>query len=341
MSLDYKSILDLVALTQEQLGKFKFTEIATTLQNYVAMNEILRKERVGFQSGHGIVTNVMVSDSGAAKHVGAYEEDVVVVGDVMQKADIPWRNTTTNYAIERVEIAMNRKPSQIVELVKVRRTDAMIALTKLMETAFWSKPADSTDILTPYGIPYWIVKNSSTGFNGGNPSGFSSGAGNLSSVTYPQWRNYTAQYTNITTIDLVRKWRRAARFTDFKPAVSTPDYNTGTRYGYYTNYDVLGELEEVLEAQNDNLGNNIASKDGKVQFRRVPVTDVPELDSDSTDPVYGINWGVVKPIFLSGEWLNEMGPRIAPLQHKVMHTHIDLTWNVLVRNRRLNFVLSK
>ena len=62
---------------------------------------------------------------------------------------------------------------------------------------WFGKPTDSSDVVTPRGLFYWIVKNSGTpGFNGGIPSGFTD-VGGLSPTTYPRWKNWTGQYVNI------------------------------------------------------------------------------------------------------------------------------------------------
>ena len=61
---------DLVKLTLNKLGKGKWTELATDLQDHVGMNEILRKQRVKEESGKSIDLNVMTSHSGAAHKTG-------------------------------------------------------------------------------------------------------------------------------------------------------------------------------------------------------------------------------------------------------------------------------
>jgi len=138
----------------------------------------------------------------------------------------------------------------------------------------------------------------------------------------------------------------SATKTRFMPPVDVPEYNTGNRYAYYTNYDVLSLLEEALEDQNDNLGNDIASKDGRTMFRRVPVNWVPYLDANNLeggeqDPVYGINWGEFKVVFLKGFYLKEGKPMMSPKQHNVFESHVDLTYNFQCTNRRAQFVLNK
>ena len=340
MALQPEQIVDLVTDTQRELGKLKWTPLASDLQEHTAMQQILPKKRVGFGSGEQVQFQVMVAHSGAAKNVGLYAEDAVNVGDVMKTGVVPWRNTTTNYAFERTEVAINRKPARIVNLVKSRRVDALTSLAELMEGNFWQGITALDSEVDPYGLNYWITRSATEGFNGGNPTGFSSGCAGLSSSTYPRYSNWTAQYTSVTKEDLIRKMRKAARQTKFKPPVPQPTYNTGDNYGFYTNDPVIGLLEEALEAQNDNLGNDVASKDGQVMFHRRPVQWVPYLDDDSTNPIYGINWGVMKVIFLSGEYMVENKPKQSATQHKVYEVFVDLTYNLICRDRRRNFVIN-
>lgn len=335
-------INDLVTISQRELGKLRWTNIATDLQEYTAMQRLLRKKKIRFDSGTHVQWNVMVDYVESAKNVSLWGVDSVNVGDAMKTAYIPWRHCTTNYAIDRREVKMNSGAAKIVDLVETRRAQAMIALAELMEKNFWGKPADSGDELTPYGVQYWIVPNSTKGFNGGNPDGFSDGPGGLDASTYENWRNYTATYEQITSADLFAEWREAATKTHFKSPVKHRDYETGAKYEYFTNYTVLGEIERILELRNDNLGNDIAAYDGRAVFRRTPIIWVPYFDSDDWDgelnPVYGINWGVFNPVFLRGEYMAEETGK-APNQHTVSVTHIDCTINFRCTNRRRTFVL--
>lgn len=339
-TLQADQIADLVALTLRELGRNKWTDISYDLQEHVALPKLLKKEKVGFGSGYGFQWNVNVTTSGSARMTGLYETDVRNATDTIVQGNVPWRHCTTNWVVDEREIKMNRSPARIVELVKVKRANSMIDLATLLEDQFWSAPSDSSDNENMFGIPYWIVKSATEGFNGGNPSGFSAGAGAISSSTYPNWANWTGDYTSVTQDDLVTSLRKAATYTKFKSPVQTPSYNTGDRYGYYTNYEVLAPMERLLMAQNENLGNDLASKDGEVTFRRNKVTWVPKLDADTENPVYGINWGVFGFVFLEGEYLSESGQMRAPFQHKVLEYHTDLTLNSVCRDRRRLFVVA-
>lgn len=330
---------DLIANTLRDLGEMHFTEIATDLQDHTAQRILLKKESITLTSGTAVQWNVLVNHSNSAANVGLFATDNVNVVDGMVQANIPWRHVTTNYAIERREVAMNRSPRKIVDLLKERRIMAMIALAELMEANFWNFPL-ATDSNTPFGVPYFVTKNATEGFNGGIPSGYSSVAG-LSPTTYPRWNNWTYQYGAVSKDDFIRHARQAATKILFKPPVDgIPTFNTGDKFFYGTTYTVIGQLEEACEAQNENLGNDLASRDGQVIFRRLPVTWVPKLDADTTNPFYMLNFGVMKNYILSGEWLKETAIPITPGQHTVASQHVDCSHNLVCKDRRRQAVLS-
>ena len=343
MALQADSIPDLLVGTQKDLGPMKWTDLSTDTQEFYALPRLLKKKKVQFDSGYGIQRNIMIDHSNAAHHTGLFAEDAVNVGDVMMTITVPWRHTTTNYAYERREIAMNRSPAKLVDLVKIRRTDAMIALAELIETAFWGKPVNSSDDTTPYGLQYWCVPNASTGFTGENPDGFSDVAGKDSSAdAYARWRNYSYRYTNVSKADLVKGWRTAWRKCGFKSPVPHPDYKRGSdNWEFFTNEATLSNLEDLAEQQNDRLGVSMSPMDDRVVMRGRPIYYVPHLDDESTNPIFGVNWATFYPVFLKGEYLHEERPEKVSGQHTVYAVHVDLSWNLLNTNRRGLMVLAK
>ena len=334
-----ENVADLVTDTLRDLGKPKFTDISSNIQNHVAFKNLLHENRVTLGSGYGIQFNVLVNQSNAARNVSINESDNVNMVDGMVQANTVWRGSQTSYMVIRQLLSMNREPSRIVDYVKQQRLMAMISLAELMESNWWGVPS-STDTKTPYGYGYWIVKNATAGFNGGILSGFTTVAG-LSNTTYPNWANWTAPYTNVTRDDFIRAARKAATFTDFRPPVDgIPSPNTGDDYGNYTNYSVLQPLEEALESQNDSLGQDIASQDGKVMFRHVPVVWVPWLERDTTNPFIGINWGWLKTYILEDEWMRETSIPNTPGQHNAHSRFLDLTYQFVSKNRRCHYIIS-
>lgn len=341
-TLEPADLADLIKTTLKDLGRFKWTDISLSLQNHIAWNQLMNPHRVTFSSGRELQWNVQVSTSTQAKHVGLYDVDDVDVDDLMQTATVPWRNDKTSFAIEAHEITMNTPPAEVVDLVKVRRNAAHGAYANMKETDFWTNPADSTDKLLPLGVPYYIVYNATEGFNGGNPSGYTAGAGGLSTDDYSAWKNWTAQFTSVTPDDFVKKFRKASVFTRFIAPMrsSSSSYNTGDAYGYYASYPIITALETILETQNQNLGNGLGSKDGNVMFKGNHVTHAPKLDEKSNDVMYGINWGVFKFAFLRGWFMKQNGPQPMGNQRNVIRTIWDSTGDYICYDRRANFVLA-
>lgn len=345
-ALQATDIADLVTTTLNELGELKFTDLMSNYQNTIALKRLMKKNKTTFDAGPKVQWNLITDTNGSARFVGLGETDIVNIKNVMTTASVDWRHITWNWAIERREIAFNRTPRKIVDMSKTRRIAAFGDAIIKFEQAYWQVP-DVTDTVTAYGIPYYVVKSNTAataanadGFNGLVPSGYTTVA-NLSSTTYPRWANYATQYTSISKDDLIRKWRRMAVYTDFMPLVDEiPQYTTGEDYGYYTNYAVVSSLEELLEAQNDDLGPDVASMDGKVLFRRVPVTFVKQLDRDTTNPVYSLNWGELHTMGLRGEWMREVVMPQYPGQHTLSATFTDCTYNLLCRNRRRQGVLA-
>ncbi len=93
-------------------------------------------------------------------------------------------------------------------------------------------------------------------------------------------------------------------------------------------------MEEVLEDQNMNLGNDMASKDGRTQFKGTSVTYAPYLDDDSEDPVYMLDWKWMGLGVLSG-WENQLSkPYRVPGMHLVERVDLDCSLNMVCTNLR-------
>ncbi len=329
---------DLVASTLPNLGRLKFTDLMSDYQNTIILKRLMKKNKMTFDSGRSVSFNVITNHNNSARFVGIGESDVSDIPNVMTTGDVPWRWITWNWAMDGRLVSMNANPSKIVDVIQEQRMAAFGSAVVKFENAGWRAPA-STDLKSPYGIPYWIVKSNTAvttnnGFNGLVPSGYTT-VGGLNPTTFPRWANYAVQYTIVSKEDLIRKLRRMAYYTDFMPLVDDmPVYNTGDDYGWYTNYNVAGSMEEILESQNDDLGEDVASMDGKTIFRRKPITPVIELDLDTTNPVYSINWGEFKTMGLQGWWMKETHVEKKAGQHTVSEVHYDCGFNYFCRNRR-------
>ncbi len=346
-TLQGTDISDLVQSVINDKGPLKMTDVMSNYQNTIFLKRMVKKGKMDFDSGGGteFEFNLITDQNNSARGVGLYYQANVNPNNVMTSGKMGWRHSTFNWGIERREIAMNGTARRVYDLIKVRRVTALASNVIYMEQTGWRSPA-TTNLVDFMGIPYWIVKSNTAvttndGFNGLVPSGYTL-VGNLNPSTLaPKWSNYAAQYTSITKDDLIRKLERASDYTDFMPLVDdVPSYNTGDDYGYYTTYSVRQTMKEILESQNDNLGFDLDPANGKLVYRRSPITWVKELDQDTTGPVYGINWGVFKFKGLRGEWMHETSIPVHSNQPTVAATHTDSTLNTYCTDRRRNFVLA-
>jgi len=367
---DSSDYLDLIISTLKNFEKLSWTDLVPSIQKHTAMPELLRKKRVQFGSGYGHQFNVRLYSNNAARNVKLNEEDNPTTADVLDTGQVNWRHSETHWAIEERIVAMNKEPSRLVDLLKVSRIDAMTSLAELMESNFWGEPPASSDEIAPLGLKYWISKDdansvgngppTTAGFKGNLPvsdanvdaghtkvGGLAPSVGEDGINDKSKWRNWVGKYTNVSKSDLIRKMREASAKTYFQPPVDGPFNNKSIDAAYYTTYAVVSKMEEILESQNDNLGNDVASKDGLVSFRRSPVIWVPKIDDDiysagnNVDAVFGVNWNNFKPVFLSGEYMKESRVSPHPLHHRTITQYVDCTYNFFCNDRRSQFVLAK
>ena len=338
-SLQAADIPDLVTTTLRSLGRLKMTDNMSKYRRTVALKRIIRDKKMTVDDGYEFQFNVITGTNGSARGVPLAARDQVSINNVMTTGSMPFRHVTWNWAYDQREPSMNGGASKIVDLLKVRRITAHGDAIAYFENKLW-RVQPLTNTIDMQGIPYWVVKNNTEGFNGTVPAGHTTVA-NISSTLYPRWANWTAQYATVDETDMIRKARKAAFMTDFEPFVDdVATYNMGDDYGFYTNYAVYGTMVEILESQNDNLGKDIASMEGKVLFMRVPIMAVQELEDDTTNPFYGINWGVMHACRLRGWWMRETVIPTKSDQHTITLTHTDCSLNTICHDRRRNFVIA-
>lgn len=341
VNLTTEQVADLVTTTLECFDPPKWQDLTTDLQEFHALPEILKEEKVEEDGGTSVVRFLQTNHLDSAQAVGLYAVDNPQDKDQMTRIETGWRHLTANFTLERRIVAMNSGDKALVRLVETKNHGMMMALAELMETAMWTLQS-SDDGVTPLGIPYWVNRYP----NGTTTPGFT---GTLPwTSTYPgglnhaRWKNWAGQYAQITKSDLIRKLRTAMRKTSFKPPVNHgADYDRGKpKRVLYMALDTLLSFEDVAESQNDNLGKDVASMDGETVFRRCPLRWVPQMDSDSYGTIYGIDWSKLYPVFLQGEYMNRSPAEKAPNQHTVVVVYVDCTYTIMCHDLRGMFCLS-
>jgi hypothetical protein len=342
MGIHQSQIDDLVLATQDKLiQKGAFVDMQTDLTDHVAVREMWQKKTKQFEGGLDWTFQIQMDHNHSARTVGLYEQDASSIHDTLVEGKVGPRHVNAHYLYDLREPSFQRGGLEVTNLVKTRYTGMIVSLFELLEPMLWGKPVDSSDKKTPYGIGYWVTRSASEGFNGGDPVGFTDGRAGLSTTVYPRFANWTAQYASVSKEDLVRKMRKAHRNIQFRSPVSHANPTLSMGNGIYTNDAVIGTLEEILEAQNMNLGNDLASKDGRVVFKSTPVQYVPALNDDSADPIYMLDWKWLVIGVLAGWYKNLTKPYMVPGKHNVRRVDLDASLNMVCTDPRRQAVICK
>lgn len=353
-------LIDLTRTTLENLPKLDF-EVALSQTDYPAVNEWFQKDRIEEDGGTSIVRNIMLDNSGNARHVRLYQRSNINQADVQHQVSAPWVQIEGQWSIERREALRNRGRHRFINLVESRRLDAMLAMADLLEQRAWKTPNDANDDLNPRGLPYYLSKlvpPNGSGYSSSIdvPGDFSgrrvvyaqSGStltdkSGLSPTTYAKWRNYADVHTGINA-DFIKKLSRAFYATKFVSPMLARDLKKGpaSKFKIYMGLDEIVEYGDLARKANDNLGADLDKFHGVLAFNRVPILRSPQLDDDADDAVYGVNHSKFFPIVLSGDWMREDEPGRDPEMHNVVTTFIDGSYQFFCKNvREAGFVIHK
>ena len=257
----------------------------------------------------------------------------------------------------RDEVEHNTGKEAIYNVLKPKRQSCLEDIALLLEQKGWSIPASGSQ--EPNGVPYYVVfNNSSDGFTGGAPTGYTTVAG-INPTTYTNWKNYSYKYVTASKPDLVTKMRKVQRQINWISPVSNQDYTKGqfNNYRIYCDETTLESFESIGEAQNENLGRDLAPygtvRDVKMEsnqlvFRRHPIIWIRMLDDTNVmtsavavNPVYFIDHSTFYPVVWKGDVFREDEPIRLQNQPRTFRVDVWLKYNYLNVNRRANGVLSK
>jgi len=345
MAIQFADIDDAVIATQEHLvKKGAFLDLQTDLSDHVAVRELWKGRRKVFDGGDDWQFQAQIDHNHSARAVSLFETDGSSVTDTLVEGYMRPRHVNAHYIYDQREKAFQRGGKAIVDLVYSRYVAMMVSFYEKMEEFLWGSPS-ATDNKTPHGVSFWVQKCASgeNGFKGVDPSGYEAiGRAHILTSANARWVNWASDYAAVSKEDLIRKMREASMKTRFRSPVShsQPDVG-GMGNGIYANYNTVSLMEEILETQNMNLGNDVASKDGKTVFKGTPLTYVPKLDADDTDPVYMLDWKKLAVGVLAG-WENQLSkPYMVPNKSKVRRIDLDCSFEMICTDLRRQAVFSK
>lgn len=353
MGLRVDAIPDFVANLLPYFPDRKWVDISLTKQYYIASALMIKGKmekmsdgrtipvsRIEVDGGTDYSWRVRVSNAGNARNTALWEPDPQPgAEDHFKECSVGWRFQDVHWSWDRREKVWNKENHQIVDTLKGREVSCFMDMAELNEANLWQSPGDSAS-KAPYGIPYYIVKDTTTAgsFIGGAPSGFTDVAG-LSPTDYSAWRNYAGGYTDVSAGDLVKKITKANYKCAFYAPTEVPSLVSDIRRAILTTFEVENALRVLCESRNDNLGWELIAGANRVTVGGVPVIKVPYLDeNDTSDPVYGIDFESFKPIVHKG-WDMLRTPR--ENDHNLHTVWYDNQNQYACVNRRSNWVFSK
>ncbi len=352
-------LIDLQRTTLANLPNMKF-EVALSQQDFPAVNKWFKEDKIQEESGTSIERNIMLDNSGNARHVRLYQKSSINVADVQKKITAPWVQIEGQYSIERRESLRNRKPAMYIKLLESRRLDAMLAMADLLEQRAWKTPETTSDDLNPRGITYWLSKllpaaganfdntiDVNEDFSGrrvryGDGTDVITDKGGLSPTTFKKWRNWAGTKTGIDG-KFIKTLSKAFYATKFVAPMLAKDLDKGpaSNYRIYLTLNDMVEYSDLARKANDNLGADLDKFHGVQSFNRVPMLWSPQLDSDTDSPVYGVNHSKFYPITQSGDWMREGEPMADVELHNVFTTFVDGSYQYFCTNvREAGFVIS-
>lgn len=342
-------MLDFVRAAYPKVIKKDFTVICRDLQDYLVARWFAEK-RDKQKTGSRCSWSLMYRKGSSAKHADWMEKDSVSIQNTTRMGYAQWTHFTFNVAWFRQELLMvMNDASALFDLMAARHASEYIgALEDELEPKLWGAPVSEEDAKnTPMGIPFWIQKDPTTtpggAWNGGNPSGFTSGAGGVDVASYPGWKNWTAGYTDISNADLFRVLRYSFAKLNFKkPRIlnkGQSEMNT-KRTHIYCGLDSKLDAVDAARNNNDSIGWDLGAGDMEAKFYGHELEYVPYLDNDSDAPFYLVNEDTLYPITLKGDRFRESEPMISNDHHNCYAVYTDLTYQYVCDNRKANGVVS-
>ncbi|MCA9366686.1 hypothetical protein KC887_00270 [Candidatus Kaiserbacteria bacterium] len=349
--LSANDIPDLVNLTYNtMLKKRSLVDLSLTKQRHMIHDRFFKGKKVPMKSGPKVIWKLLKTFQKNFRWTGLYEKDHVGnSANNTSHGEQYWAMCTTNYSFDTNEPDFQSdNESVLMDVVLTYELQMYNDWFENLEEAFCGAPAAPPSATNPgvlCGFPFWIQKVTTPGFTGGNPSGFTGGAGGIDVASVPGWSNYGDNYDAIHRDDFISKLNKAVEFCRFTPPHQYSNTVDGDpRYQFITVWSVVEGASKYLDARNDNIRD---LRGNSPMYNGIPIERCPALDDpaspvyDTSNPFYGIDWNSMGLYFLNGREMDRKPMRPLENYHNVLVQHMDSTVQLVCKNRRSNFVLSQ
>jgi hypothetical protein len=143
----------------------------------------------------------------------------------------------------------------------------------------------------------------------------------------------------------VEKTINSMDLCEFKPPIARPDIADQQRPNWelLTTHSRVAAARRLLQAGNDNIGDDLAAHSGTVNIRGVPMIWVPawtnsaSINARTDGIIMGINWKTFKWYYLAGRSQRKRKPFQHPEMSNVRVRCMDDSGQIVCFNRRGNF----
>jgi len=348
MALGIEQLDDFVNAYLQKYVMGRWQDISLPLQEYYFASRLFDRMNKAEMSTSQCKWKVEVDYADNFDVVGLYHKDSSDRVNVLDECSMKWAMTTTNYHYDIDEEVFGQGAEQIVNYIKLREDGMMKSFFAGMEDLmFGTGPTGPTQSpFPPTSLMWWLQMSATEGFNGGEPSGFeSAGAGGILTSDYPQWKNRTFAYAQVTREDMIEKTINSMDLCQFKPPISRPDIADQQRPNWelLTTHSRVAICRRLLQLGNDNIGDDLAAHSGNCYIRGVPLTWVPAWTNASSQnartdgPIMGVNWKTFKWYYAAGRNMRKRKPFQHPEMSNVRVRCMDDAGQIVCFNRRGNF----
>ncbi|MHC4716141.1 MAG: hypothetical protein ACYS5V_04170 [Planctomycetota bacterium] len=344
--INHDALDDFNQATLESFEMPEWGDISLPLQHYT-FARILKKHRAKSANGPNYNFKLRVRNQGNARVSGLWATDDVQHKNVLTEGKVYWAMVTSGHNWDIGQDAFQGGKQRIIDELRLGYEGMFLDYFELMETKIWTAPASSTTTpRSPAGFPWWLQSSSTAavGFNGGDPSGWAAGAGEILTSTYDRWKNCTYTYAQVSDTDFIAKTVKAMDFCHFESPFEYKHLGEGDPdWSIFTVYPVKEKARVLLNASNDNIQQDLGRYYGPVMLKGVPIQWVPALtDSasdayDSANPVYGVNWQTFEWKYKKGWDRRIHKPVRRANSHNVRDQFMDTWGNLACIDRRRNF----
>lgn len=350
----------MLALMNSTLSKFLRDRFIATqkLQAYPGCEKFIltTKAGVSLDSMNFEWTVRMRSNSGSFRGVNFHEAWQAVEGPAPVRAKAPTiKYEGKGIVFDRRERAMNNSRDAIVDLLKVKTDGFFEEVFNTLENDIFALPVSTSDTVHLWGLPMWARPSMTSGgaYTADTTGGFNgtyiryqdgtTGAATLanidaSNVLNERWRNWVFTHGGTLTFDVCEAMRRASNYTNFR---AYPKKIGDTVMGMVSIFLCQSFHEQYLTLINQGPDDRATGpkkadlfpfQDGTLNG--VNIMRTPQLDLDSTLPIYGVRHDHCYIARMPGFWFKNGDFREMPNAHNSIYAPLDVCGNLICESPR-------